>query len=234
MTGETLTEYALEQCNSSRSAVDSNSTSFDAWALRTTNFVAGNAYYFIQSRLSREERETEVSVHDLNPYNKSDYPQGAQDVNLLQPELEIVRLYVKYQSDAEPVKAEFISLNSLPYGMQFYAKQSGGSPFYSILNDRIQIAPKPEKVVTGGIIVHQQRGYQPLESLDQEIVGVPSDFQDILIPAMQVKIYQRLRRYDDMNAMQAQYEEEKKAMIRQLSGRAGRKSRIFTRVPFTL
>ena len=103
-----------------------------------------------------------------------------------------------------------------------------------MLNKEVQVFPKPAETVAGGIIVHQQAPYIELEALNQTIQGIPGDYQDDVILSLQMKVYERLRRYDDVQALEQRYERRKSALAGELAGRGGRRSKTVWRQPVYL
>lgn len=236
MTGQELVTISLEQSNTSANAIDSDTTAYGVWALRIANIVCEDLYYYLQSRMPFEERNTEIATHNFAKFNEDDYPQGATDVLLLQPEQKIYRVYVKYRQDDEYLAAQLISLNSLARPPKYFAENAYElAPFYTIVGKKIQIFPKPKtEDVESGILVHQLAPYEQMTNLSQNIVGVPADFQRTLIPLMQSYIFERLRRDDDMKDAEKRYKDERKEAAKEVSRRAGDKSLKIFKQSYTL
>ena len=235
MTGQEALDFSLAQCNTSQQALDTNTDAYAAWALRTVNFVAEDLYYYLQARLSSEERAVDIATHDLPAFDEADYPQGSTDVLILQPEQKILRIYVKYSDDGQYIKAQKISLNSFGVTPERLAENATQvSPLYTIIDRKLQVFPKSKQTITGGILVHQQRPYTAMTSLDDPFVDIPGDFQRTMIPHLQSFIYQRLRRYSDMEEVKKGYKSEREEMITEIAGRGGDRAKTVFRMPVYL
>lgn len=232
MTGQELLTYALEMADTSQETIDNDANAFTAWALLSVNFVAGNLYYYLQSRLPSEERATQAVEYDFRPFDETDYPSGAQDVILFAPEDKLYRVYAKYNDSEDFIKCEKISLNSFSRSPEWFAKNAvQQAPLFTVVNKNLQIFPKPQKTITKGVLVHKRLPFQELPTLTEPILGIPADYQDLLVPALMAKIYQRLRRTQEMTEVTARYEREKKIATKELARRAGDRAKTITTIP---
>ena len=223
MTGQEILDDAIAQADTHTATISSAVDAFATWSLRRVNFAVQDLYYFLRSRLM-DGRFFLITEYDFQPRNEADYPQGATDVLLFQPEQEIEYVFVKLSRDGRHQRADKYMLGNLPYPPETLSQSNLNPiqrPVYTLTDKKLQIFPKPTEMIPGGIILYQNRPAVNLVALSDAVVSIPPDYQRILVHHVTADILQKLRRYDDATAELARYDSMKEQITKELARRGG-------------
>ena len=230
MTGNQLIKFCLAQTNTSKRTLANegeDNLTFEEWALMTMNIVTSDMYYHLQSFMPGDERNTRPpEYHTFNAFSESDYPAGAEDVLILDPQAKVRSIYVRYTPEGEFIRATKMNLLALRRSPEWLSRfQPQDDPIYSIRENEIQIYPKPTESVADGVMVTFTRPYDDMKNLDDPIQGVEPDFHKDLIPLFISYIYGRQEKTDLADYHRKAYEMRQKVIRPQISGKGGDRSR---------
>ena len=105
---------------------------------------------------------------------------------------------VKYAEDADMVEA--VKITNVREGYKDFS-----NPVYTITDLGVRIYPHPKNEVENGIKIKITIPYFVYPTLDEELVGIPEDYQRVLHPLLRHYIYEKLGDTNNSDRMMVKY-----------------------------